>query len=92
MIIRILGEGQYAVADAAMTELNALDDTLQTAVDRGDHPGASTALTALIDRVTVVGTALPDDVLEPSELFLPPRNATLAEINDLLADDGLIPG
>ena len=32
----------------------------------------------------------PDEIL--SELILPPADATIAEVRDLLSDDGLIPG
>jgi len=36
LIVRILGEGQLNVADAALDELNELDAQLEAAVERGD--------------------------------------------------------
>jgi hypothetical protein len=35
---------------------------------------------------------LADDTLQDSDLILPPSDATLDEVRQLLADDGLIPG
>jgi len=39
-----------------------------------------------------VGTMLPADAIEPSELILPQEGATIDDLRDLLADGGLIPG
>jgi hypothetical protein len=39
-----------------------------------------------------VGNALPDDSLEPSELILPPPDASIEEVREMLGDTGLIPG
>ena len=38
------------------------------------------------------GEPLPDDSLVDSHLILPPADATLEEVRELLGDDGLIPG
>jgi hypothetical protein len=92
MIIRILGEGQYDVAEAAMDRLNELDSTLETAVESGDEAGFATALGALLDGVRSVGQAHPVDSLDESDLILPRADATIAEVQELLQDDGLIPG
>jgi hypothetical protein len=32
------------------------------------------------------------DALDESDLILPPADASIAEVKDLLGDDGLIPG
>ena len=45
-----------------------------------------------VDKVRHVGKALPDDSLEPSELILPPADASMDEVRDMLGDSGLIPG
>lgn len=91
MIIRIMGEGQFEVADADVDGLNALDDDLQAAVDADDEPRFRTALHALLDRVRKVGTPLPADSLEPSQLLLPPADAHVDDVRGLLSDQGLIP-
>ncbi|MFG2118471.1 hypothetical protein [Streptomyces sp. NPDC048710] len=92
MIVRIMGEGQVKLDDAHFTELNKLDDDLLAEMESGDDEGFRRTLTALLDAVHRLGTPLPDDSLEPSELILPSSDATLAEVRELLSDDGLIPG
>ncbi|MET7527358.1 hypothetical protein [Streptomyces sp900116325] len=92
MIVRIMGEGQLTLADSHLAELNKLDDELLAEVESGDGPGFRTTLQALLARVRELGTSLPDDSLEPSELILPSPDATLEEVRDMLSDDGLIPG
>jgi hypothetical protein len=58
----------------------------------GDEEGFRRTLGALLDAVRRLGTPLPDDSLEPSELILPSPDATLSEVREMLRDDGLIPG
>ncbi|CAM5231910.1 F0F1 ATP synthase OS=Streptomyces alboniger OX=132473 GN=CP975_09530 PE=4 SV=1 [Streptomyces alboniger] len=93
MIVRIMGEGQVKLADSHFAELNKLDDELfGQEIQRGDGPGFRATLHALLDKVRELGTPLPDDALEPSELILPAPDATLDEVRAMLSDDGLIPG
>ncbi|HET6627177.1 MAG TPA: hypothetical protein VFG63_12385 [Nocardioidaceae bacterium] len=92
MIVRILGEGQWDVPEQNLTELNRLDDEVETAVEKGDEVTFSNTLAALLDAVRKAGSVLPDDSLQDSDLILPPSDATLEEVRELLADDGLIPG
>ncbi|HZF87327.1 PspA-associated protein PspAA [Streptomyces sp.] len=93
MIVRIMGEGQVRLADSHLAELNELDDELLAEMEQGDGPGFRRILNALLSRVRELGTPLPDDSLEPSQLILPSPDATLDEVRDLLSDGGgLIPG
>ncbi|AYG83368.1 hypothetical protein DWB77_05564 [Streptomyces hundungensis] len=92
MIVRIMGEGQVKLADSHFTELNKLDDELLEQMESGDEQGFRQTLGALLDAVRRLGTPLPDDALEPSELILPGPDASLDEVRDMLSDDGLIPG
>ncbi|MGW4164900.1 PspA-associated protein PspAA [Streptomyces sp. NPDC004788] len=92
MIVRIMGEGQVRLADSHFAELNRLDDELLEEMEGGDEPSFRRTLAALLDKVRELGEPLPDDALEPSELILPAPDATLAEVRDMLSDDGLIPG
>ncbi len=92
LIIRILGEGQYDVADHAIDKLNELDATLEAAVEKGDEASFRDALGALLDGVRTVGVAHPLDSLDESDLILPPPDATIEQVRELLAGDGLIPG
>jgi hypothetical protein len=92
MIVRILGEGQLRVDDSAAGELNVLDAELGKAVNAGDEEGLRPALGALLDRVRSLGTPLPPDAIEPSDLILPYADAGLDDVRAMLTDGGLIPG
>jgi hypothetical protein len=92
MIVRILGEGQLSVDDAETAALNELDSKLASAVDAGDEAAFRRALNELLAQVRAVGKPYPVDSLEPSELILPPEDASLAEVRQMMTDEGLIPG
>lgn len=94
MIVRILGEGQYDVSDDAMSRLNQLDSAVEAAVEAGDEEAFGGALAALLDGVRTVGIPHDVDSLDESDLILPPADATIEEVRELLAesDEGLIPG
>jgi hypothetical protein len=92
VIVRILGEGQFSIDDTATAELNKLDTELEDAVNRGDEAGFSAALAALLARVRAEGSPVPSDSLEPSDLILPPPDASMEEVRKMLTDEGLIPG
>jgi hypothetical protein len=92
MIVRILGEDQFSVDDAAVAELNQLDTDLETAIERGDEAGFTAALTRLLGHVRATGSPLPPDTLEPSDLILPREDSSMDEVRQMLTDEGLIPG
>ena len=91
MIVRILGEGQFRVDDAATDELNTLDVKLEAAVNAGDEQAFRSALGDLVSRIRILGTPLPADVLEPSALILPDAEASMDNVREMLSGDGLIP-
>jgi hypothetical protein len=92
MIVRILGEGQFDVEDGDLERLNAFDAAVESAVEAGDEAAFREALTALHDGVRASGTEHAADSLDESDLVLPPVDATLEEVRELLTGDGLIPG
>ena len=92
MIVRILGEGQLELPDDQLDGLNKLDAQVEAAVDADDLDAFGVALSALLEGVRRAGKPLAEDSLEDSDLILPPADATIAEVRDLLNDDGLIPG
>ena len=92
MIVRISGEGQFSIDDAATAELNRLDSELEAAVNRNDEAAFTTALHGLLDQVRAHGLALAADTLEPSDLILPPEDASMDEVREMLTEEGLIPG
>lgn len=88
MIVRIAGEGQYRVGADAQARINELDDALEAALESGGFAGA---LEALLEEVRSLGEPLADDELLPSDVVLPPADATSAEVKEMLTDEGLIP-
>lgn len=92
MIVRILGEGQLELADSALDGLNELDAKLEAAVEAGDEASFTGALAALLSRVRELGSPADPETLAPSALILPPADATMDEVRELLSSDGLIPG
>ena len=92
MIVRILGEGQLKLNDAAASDLQALDAELEAAVEHDDQAALNKALEALLERARGHGEPLPPDSLEPSDVIIPHEGATVAEVRKLLTDEGLIPG
>lgn len=93
MIVRILGEGQWRIADAGQAELNTLDDAVEAAVRADNQDQLAEALGRLHDKVRAVGTEVAADELADSDLILPETDASLAEVRALLdeSDEGLIP-
>ncbi|GAA2412770.1 hypothetical protein GCM10010420_47730 [Streptomyces glaucosporus] len=91
MIVRIMGEGQVRLDDSHLSGLNTLDDELLEEMENGDEAGFRRTLAALLDAVRSLGTPLPDDSLEPSDLILPAPEATLDEVRAMLGEDGLFP-
>ena len=92
MIVRILGEGQYDVADTHLDRLNELDAAVETAVAARDSRSFTAALAALLDGVRSAGEPHDVGALDESDLILPPADASIDEVRALLDDDGLIPG
>jgi hypothetical protein len=92
VIVRIMGEGQIEIAPVDLDVLNALDSELEAAILAGDEESFRIRLHSLLDKVRHVGKALPDDSLESSELILPPADASMDEVREMLGNEGLIPG
>ena len=92
MIVRILAEGQWDVAEEHLTELNRLDAEVEKAIETGDEVACANCLAALLSSFRTDGARLPDDTLHDSDLILPPADASLEEVRHLLEDEGLIPG
>jgi len=68
------------------------DDQLAKAVDAGDEAAFKTALEALLASVRTAGQEEPADFIGPSDLVLPSPDATIAEVREVLSEEGLIPG
>jgi hypothetical protein len=89
MIVRIQG-GQYRLDATTQGELEAIDAQLAAAVGHGDDAAAHTLLGQAIALVQDRGAALDATDLSPSDLILPPADASLDETGTLLRAEGLL--
>lgn len=88
MIVRILGEGQYAIDNTDRRVLDGLDATLMEAVDGDDEAVFAEALASLIAEVRKLGRPVPDDNFSTSDLVVPFSDSSLEETRELLAEPG----
>jgi hypothetical protein len=91
MIVRLMGEGQYGIDDALLSQLNELDNQAQAAMDAEDEPALDDKLDQMWQLVRDRGELLSDDELSASDLIIPPSDLTLEETRKLFSDEGLIP-
>lgn len=91
MIVRILGEGQFQVAEDVAAKLTALDGELDAAVGKNDDTAFRAALGAAVRLVRDSGTAVPVDSFTTADFILPFSDASIDEVRKLLAD-GTITG
>ena len=91
MIVRIATEGQYDLPDADVDRLNELDNELVAIVEAGDEERFGEVFASLIELVRSDGTPVADDVLEESDVILPPPDLTFEEAGEQFTGDGLIP-
>jgi hypothetical protein len=92
VIVRILGEGQFDLDDHALDALNGLDTQIERSIESGDEEMFKVALAGLHAAIRSSGTHHEAASLDESDLILPPADATLDEVRQMLGDDGLIPG
>lgn len=91
MIVRIMSEGQYRLADESRDRLNELDNAAVAAVEAGDEDAWRERFDALLDAVRAEGEPLGDEELLESDVILPPADATYAETSQDFTGEGLIP-
>ena len=91
MIVRIATEGQYDFPDDDVDKLNELDNEVVEAVEAGDEERFQTAFASLLELVRSDGRPVADDVLEESDVIIPPPDLTFAEAGHQFTGDGLIP-
>jgi len=91
VIVRILGEGQYRLDDAAFAVVSEIDDRVQAAAEADDAAGFHTMLEELAEAIRSHGSALATDEFVGSDAIVPGPDISLEEARELLSEDGLIP-
>jgi hypothetical protein len=84
MIIRVLTDNQYRLADEFAPEIDRLDAELLGALDTGDEAAFGSALQRLIGFVRERGALVPHDELVPSDAIVPAPDMGVAETRGLL--------
>ena len=91
MIVRIATDRQYELPDEDADRLNELDNEAVAAVEAGDEERWTEVFEAMLELVRTDGTPVPDDVLEESDVILPPPDTTFEEASEQFTGEGLIP-
>jgi hypothetical protein len=91
VIVRLMGEGQYRLADALHDKLNELDDRAQAGADAEDEAELDRCLDEMWRLVRAEGERLLDEDLSTSDVLIPPSDLTLEETRKLLSHEGFIP-
>jgi hypothetical protein len=86
MIIRIATEGQYELRGTALAELDNMDDSILSAIERNQAEQFEEALNRVIELIRSKGTRLPDASLHESDLILPPPDVSLEEAREMFTD------
>jgi tetraacyldisaccharide-1-P 4'-kinase len=84
VIVRILGDRLYEVPEADLSEIEQLDEKLTTAMNAGDEPAFSDALSQLIAKVREACAPLGDDDDRKSDIVIPHDGSSLQEVRDML--------
>jgi hypothetical protein len=91
MIVRIATEAQYELPDEDADRLNDLDNEVVAAVEAGDEERFREIFESMLELVRSDGRPVPDDVLEESDVILPPPDLTFEEAGEQFTGEGLIP-
>lgn len=91
MIVRLMGEGQFRVADGNLARLDELDNAAVAALEAGDEETFRARLGELWQAVRDEGERLDDADLSASDVIVPPDDLSLEEARELFSGEGLIP-
>ena len=91
MIVRILSEGQFKLADDVQTRLNELDNEAVAAVESGDEGRFQDLFNQMIQLVESEGDEIADDELVESDVIIPPKDLTFEEAKGEFTGEGIIP-
>ena len=91
MIVRIMGEGQYRLADDVRERVNQLDNSVVAAVEADDEDRFHEAFEELLDVIRTQGKQLSDTDIASSDVIVPPPDTSMAEASSDFSGEGLIP-
>lgn len=92
MIVRIMGEGQFQLAAAAVATLQDLDQRLDEDLLATEPDAFRAHLQEMVTLVRSQGSPLTGDDAVVSDAVLPPAGMGIEELRLLLQEDGMVPG
>lgn len=92
MIVRIMGEGQWHVDEALITELNRIDALLDADLESGTEDELASHILAMHRSIKELGIPVAVEELVPSDAVVPPAGIAVEELRQLIGQEGLIPG
>lgn len=91
MIIRLMGEGQFEIDKKHLDEVNKVDNNIVKIVSKGDEKAYKTEYRKLAELVRRNGKKIPDSIIKPSDVIIPPADLTFEEAKRIFQGEGLIP-
>ncbi|VVB94603.1 Uncharacterised protein [uncultured archaeon] len=91
MIVRLMGEGQFEIDSKHLDEMNRIDNNIVKIVVKGDERAFKSEFKKLIDYVHRNGKKMPDNILKPSDIIIPPADVTVKEAQEIFKGEGLVP-
>ncbi|HEY9206723.1 MAG TPA: hypothetical protein VIO58_12465 [Candidatus Methanoperedens sp.] len=91
MIVRLMGEGQFEIDSKHLDEMNRIDNNIVKIVVKGDEKSFKTEFKKLFDYVRRNGKKMPDNILKPSDIIIPPADVTVKEAQEIFKGEGLVP-
>ncbi len=91
MIVRLMGEGQFEIEKKHLDEVNKIDNNIVKLVNKGDEKAFKAEFKKMTDYVRRQGKKIPNEVLKPSDVIIPPADLTLDEAKKIFKGEGLVP-
>jgi hypothetical protein len=95
MIVRLMGEGQFEIDKKHLDAVNKIDNNIVKIVNGKDEKAIEMAFKTeykkLIDYVRNNGKNIPQEIIKPSDIIIPPADLTLEEARKIFTGEGLIP-
>jgi hypothetical protein len=90
-----MGEGQYEIDKKHLDAVNKIDNNIVKIVNGRDEKVVEAAFKTeyktLIDYVRKNGKKIPNEIIKPSDIIIPPADLTLEEARKIFTGEGLIP-
>jgi hypothetical protein len=92
MIVRVMTEGQFDIDGNDLDALNEVDNEIVEALAADDQARFEQLMKRMNDLVCKKGKPVPVDQFIESDIILPPPDASMDEVREMFAGEGLIPG